>query len=159
MLQRHGCQATSKAEESMTFAVTTSLQCSFILRCLAGVRTTSVRSGPSANVFGCPNAPSIRRRLSASSSPSHADGAHPYTTRESWALPFRFRGLIPDRNTWVTRISRLQRDKKTDLSPVQAHSSSSHGEGLRGGDGRRLSAGGWYSFTSARGASRLPARA
>ena len=70
----------------------------------------------------------MRQAVSSSSSPSHADGAHPYTTTESWALPFRFRGLIPDRNTWPTRLSHLQRDKKTDLSPVQAHSSSSHGE-------------------------------
>ena len=47
----------------------------------------------------------MRQAVSSSSSPSHADGAHPYTTTESWALPFRFRGLIPDRNTWPTRLS------------------------------------------------------
>ena len=77
----------------------------------------------------------MRQAVSSSSSPSHADGAHPYTTTESWALSFRFRGLIRDRNTWFTRLSLLQRDNKTDLSPVQAHSSSSHGEGGTGGDG------------------------
>ena len=41
---------------------------------------------------------------------------HTLLWTQSWTLTFRFRGLIPDRNTWFTRLS-LSTDKKITLYP------------------------------------------